>query len=124
MVRKTTAARRHSPAFKCEAVQVMQTRLASGVTLQRVSEELEVNPQLLRAWEKAIAAAPVGTRPEEIFPGRGYPRVFPTAPAPAAPAPSESPDAEVRRLCRENERLRQERDFLKKAAAFFAKESR
>jgi transposase len=39
-------------------------------------------------------------------------------------APSESPEAELRRLRRENERLRMERDFLKKAAAFFAKESR
>jgi transposase len=41
------------------------------------------------------------------------------------PAPgSEPPEAELRRLRRENERLRQERDFLKKAAAFFAQESR
>jgi transposase len=40
------------------------------------------------------------------------------------PGGSESPEAELRRLRRENERLRQERDFLKKATAFFAKESR
>jgi transposase len=33
-------------------------------------------------------------------------------------------DEEVRRLRSELERVRQERDFLKKAAAFFAKESR
>ena len=32
-------------------------------------------------------------------------------------------EAEVRRLRRENARLQQERDFLKKAAAFFAKEN-
>jgi transposase len=43
----------------------------------------------------------------------------------APPAPdAESPELELRRLRRENERLRQERDFLKKAAAFFAKESK
>jgi transposase len=33
-------------------------------------------------------------------------------------------DEELRRLRREVVRLRQERDFLKKTAAFFAKESR
>jgi transposase len=38
--------------------------------------------------------------------------------------PGASAEAEVRRLQRENATLRQERDFLKKAAAFFAKESR
>ena len=124
MGRRTTAARRHTPAFKYEAVQTMQTRLAAGVTLQRISEELDVTAQLLRAWEKAIAGAPAGTRPEEIFPGRGHSRVFRDAPAIAEPPPSESPEAELRRLRRENERLRMERDFLKKATAYFAKESR
>jgi transposase len=124
MVRKQLAARRHTPAFKCEAVRTMRTRLAAGVTLQRVSEELDVTAHLLRAWEKAIAGAPAGTRPEEIFPGRGHPRAFRDASAAAAPALSESPEAELRRLRRENERLRMERDFLKKAAAFFARESR
>jgi transposase len=33
------------------------------------------------------------------------------------------PEAELRKLKREYEILRQERDFLKKATAFFAKES-
>ena len=124
MGRRQVAVRRHSPAFKCEAVQTMHRRLAADVTLQRISDELEVTPHLLRAWEKAIAGAPAGTRPEEIFPGKGHARVFRDAPATAAPVPSESPEAELRRLRRENERLRMERDFLKKAAAFFAKESR
>jgi len=32
-------------------------------------------------------------------------------------------EAEVRRLCKETERLRMEREILKKAAAFFANES-
>jgi transposase len=45
--------------------------------------------------------------------------------AAGGPAPSgETPEQELRRLRREVEVLRQERDFLKKAAAFFAKESR
>src|SRR5262249_37441283 len=112
MARRQRAARRHTPAFKCEAVRVLHTRLAAGVTLTRISDELEVNAQLLRVWEKAIAGAPAGARPEEIFPGKGHVRVFRDAPAPADPAASESPEAELRRLRRENERLRLERDFL------------
>ena len=117
------AHRRHSPAFKVEAVRVMHERLAAGLTLQRVSEELEVGPDLLRYWAKQVAGAPTGASPEEIFPGAGKRRRF--AVAETLPPPSEeSPEAELRRLRRENERLRHERDFLKKAAAFFAKESR
>jgi transposase len=116
--------RRHAPAFRVEAVRLMHERLAAGLTLQRVSEELDVGPDLLRAWAKQVAGAPVGASPEEIFPGGGRRRQF--APVETLPPPtgSESPEAELRRLRRENERLRQERDFLKKAAAFFAKESR
>lgn len=118
--------RKHSPEFKLEAVRVMGERLAAGLTLQRVSEELEINPDLLRAWGKLVAAAPEGTPAGVIFPGHGQRRRF--APSAVAPPASEGrPETaaeEVRRLRRENERLRLERDFLKKAAAFFAKESR
>ena len=103
----------------------MRERLAAGLTLQRVSEELELNPDLLRTWSKLVTAAPEDTPAAVIFPGHGPRRRY--APAPPLPAPRERPEPaeeEVRRLRRENERLRQERDFLKKAAAFFAKESR
>ena len=116
--------RRHSPAFKVEAVRVMHERLATGLTLQRVSDELDVGPDLLRAWAKQVAGAPAGASPEEIFPGGGRRRRFEPVET-LVPSPgTESPEAELRRLRRENDRLRQERDFLKKAAAFFAKESR
>ena len=40
-----------------------------------------------------------------------------------APTPNETLEDEVRRLRRENAILKQEREFAKKAAAFFAKES-
>ena len=116
--------RRHSPAFKLECVRVLHERLATGLTLQRVSEELEVGPDLLRLWAKQVAGAPTGASPEEIFPGGGRRRQFAPVETLVPPTGSETPDAELRRLRRENERLRQERDFLKKAAAFFAKESR
>jgi len=116
--------RRHSAAFKAEAVRVMHVRLATGLTLQRISEELEVGPDLLRLWAKQVAGAPAGASPEEIFPGAGRRRRFAPVETLVPAEGSESPEAELRRLRRENERLRLERDFLKKAAAFFAKESR
>jgi transposase len=99
----------------------MRERLATGLTLQRVSEELEVEPDLLRKWAKLVASAPSGATPADIFPGHGQRR---RAVAGLPREAGRSPEEELRRLQRENERLRQERDFLKKAAAFFAKESR
>jgi transposase len=116
--------RQHTPEFKVEVVRLMRDRLAAGVSLQRVAEELELGPDLLRVWAKQVAAAPNGASPNEIFPGpgkrRGYKEGLTTLPD-ARPL---TPEQELARLRRENERLRQERDFLKKAAAFFAKESR
>jgi transposase len=117
--------RRFTPQFKLEAVRLMRERLAAGLTLERVSRELEIGPDLLRVWAQQVAAHP-GARAEEIFPGpgarraRGRAAAAPAAPAAAAPETA----AELRRLQREVEVLREERDFLKKAAAFFAKESR
>jgi transposase len=123
MVRKPSPQRQHSVAFKWEAVQVLHRRLAAGVTAQRVAEELEIDPSLLGKWARAVAAAPAGALPADVFPGKGRPRPGPAA-GPEPPRPSDAVEAELRRLRRENERLRQEREFLKKAAAFFAKESR
>ena len=127
MGRRWEARRRHTAEFKLEAVRLMRERLAAGVTLQRVSEELEIGPDLLRVWGKQVDQAPEGARAEEIFPGHGRRRHAPggsAGPKPLRPSRPLSAEAELAQLRRENERLRQERDFLKKAAAFFAKESR
>jgi transposase len=124
MVPKSVVRRRHTAAFKWEAVQVLDRRLAAGDSLHRVSEELDITASLLRRWAQMVAGAPAGASVEEIFPGSGHARTFPEAPVARPIVPPESPEAELRRLRRENERLRQERDFLKKATAFFAKESR
>jgi transposase len=123
MARRPFAKRKHSPEFKMEAVRLMKQRLADGLTLQRVSEELEVGPDLLRVWGRQVDEAPTGASAAEIFPGAGRRRVADRQAGPKVvqPLPLE---AEIERLRRENERLRLERDFLKKAAAFFAKESR
>lgn len=124
MTQQPNRKRNHSPQFKVEAVRLMRERLAAGLTLQRASEELEIGPDLLREWAKQVDAAPPETPAAVIFPGHGQRRRFPLPPPTPLPEAPESAEAEVRRLRRENERLRLERDFLKKAAAFFAKESR
>lgn len=115
--------RRYSAEFRVQAVRLMRERLASGLTLQRASEELDVGPDLLRCWGKQVDSAPAGTTADQIFPGGGRSRSYKPQLVVSAPVGPESADAELTRLRRENERLRQERDFLKKAAAFFAKES-
>lgn len=118
------ARRRHTPAFKVEAVRLLHERRAGGLTLRRVSEELDLDPDLLRQWAKQVAAAPNGAAPEQIFPGHGKHRAYTEVLGPLPDPQPLTPEQELARLRRENERLRQERDFLKKAAAFFAKESR
>jgi transposase len=129
MGRRWEARRRHTPEFKVEAVRLTRERLAAGITLQRIGEELELSPDMLRLWCRHVDRAPAGARPEDIFPGGGRRRAV-RATAALTPSPSLVPERplsteeELARLKRENERLRQERDFLKKAAAFFANESR
>lgn len=98
------AQRRHyTPEFKAAAVQ----RAASGdATVVEVARELGIRPDRLREW---IGQAH-GERP------RGRRESPPERPL--------SLDEEVRQLRREVARLREERDILKKAAAFFARDSR
>jgi transposase len=110
--KKKTGSRRtrraFSAEFKLEAVRLMRERRAHGASLVQVGRELDVRPDMLRRWARHVDRR-AGARGAEVFPGNGQ---LPSA------------EAEVRRLQRENAVLRQERDFLKKAAAFFAKESR
>ena len=95
-----------SAEFKQEAVRLMNERLATGTTLKQISRELDVQDDQLRTWARALGQWPGSARPSE----------------PAAAA--ETAEQELRRLRRELEIARQERDFLKKATAYFAKESR
>jgi transposase len=90
----------YTAEFKAEAVQLLRTRQAAGATLAAVSRELDVSADQLRDWERRAVQ-------------HG-----------AVPRAGESEAEELRRLRREVETLRQEREFLKKATAFFAKESR
>ena len=94
--------------FKLEAVQLMRSRRSQGVSLEQIGRELDVGANQLRAWSQKMDAR-AGAKLPDVFPGNGN---LPSA------------DEEIRRLKRELEVMRQERDFLKKATAFFAKESR
>ena len=99
--------RTFSAEFRAEAVQLMRRRRAEGVSLAQIGRELDVRPALLWEWARKLDGR--GTGPvAEPAPGR---------------LPGETLEEENRRLRRENAILRQEREFAKKAAAFFAKES-
>jgi len=93
------ARRRYSEEYKQEAVAL--TRLP-GATIQGVARDLGINGHMLGRWRKAL-----DEHGAKAFPGQGHAR-----------------DEELMRLKRENAKLRKERDFLKEAAAFFAKEQR
>ncbi len=67
----------------------------SGASCRQVALEIGVAPNLLTRWVR-----------EKAFPGTGSPR-----------------DEELARLKRELARVTKERDFLRDAAAYFAKES-
>ena len=92
--------RRFTREFKLEAVRLIRDR---GVSYAQASEDLKVHPTQLRSWVKAFAADP-----QQAFPGQGQ---------------MKPEQAEIARLKREVLKLKAERDILKKAAAYFAKES-
>jgi transposase len=94
--------RQFSAEYKREAVRLVE----DGRSVAEVARSLEIRADMLRKWRQQFAAA---AQPHDAFPGHGR---------------LTSQDEEIRRLRRENEVLRQERDFAKKAAVFFAKESR
>jgi len=92
--------RRFTREYKVEAVRLV---VQSGVSVAQAARDLGVHPNSLRKWVREYQADP-----RQAFPGEGQ---------------QKRDDAEVTRLRREVAKLRMERDILKKAAAFFAKES-
>jgi transposase len=92
--------RRFSAEFKAEAVRLLRQRQGQGMSAAEVARELDIGPGLLHQWVNQ--GRDVDSRSD-----RG-----------------ETLEEEVRRLRRENATLREERAFAKKAAAFFAMESR
>ena len=92
--------KRYGREFKLEAVRLVRER---GVSVAQAARDLDLHPNLLRNWVKGFAADP-----QQAFPGQG--RMKPE-------------QLEIERLRREVTKLKAERDILKKAAAYFAKES-
>ena len=103
----STTRRIFPETFKREAVDRVAS---SGLSVDKVATELGLHETVLRRWVKQFSARATGTVRRPI------------AQAPA-PAPSDLV-SEVTRLRRENERLRMERDILKKAALIFGSASR
>jgi transposase len=85
--------------FKLEAV-----RMASepGVTTREVEKRLGIGQGVLSRWKRELARDG-----KQAFPGKGH---------------LKAEDEAMRRLKHENERLRRERDILKKAVAIFSKD--
>jgi transposase len=87
----------YPPAFRAEAVQLVH---ANGRSLGQVAKDLGVHHETLRSWVKQT----------EVDGGR------------RAGLTTEE-RTELARLRRENRILKEEREILRKAAAFFAAES-
>ena len=94
------ARRTFSREFKIEAVRLVRER---GVSVPQAARDLDVHENVLRKWVKDLAADPQGA-----FPGQGQ---------------MKPEQLEIERLRREVAKLKAERDILKKAAAYFARES-
>jgi transposase len=92
--------RTFTPEFKAEAVRLVSEQ---GKSLAEVARDLDLGESMLRAWKQALAKSG-----NHAFPGKGNPPAL---------------EEELRRLRAENKRLMMERDILKKATAFFARES-
>jgi transposase len=90
--------RKFSEEFKREAIGL--TRLP-GANVSQIAQDLGIGSNLLWRWRRELES----TR-EKPFPGAGSSR-----------------DRELLTLKRELAKVKKERDFLRDAAAFFAKES-
>lgn len=97
-----------TPEFKRQAVALYE---ASGRKPAAVAAELDVHETVLRHW---IGQFGVGAVPSPVAP-----KV-----APAAGPSFADQAAEIAQLRRENERLRMERDILKKAALILGDQKR
>ena len=91
--------KRYDEAFKREAVRLV---VEEGYTQTQVERDLDISSGSVSSWKKAIE-----TNDKNAFVGKGYQR----------PA-----DAELSQLRKENKRLKEERDILKKAMAIFSED--
>ena len=92
--------RNYTREFKVEAVKLITEK---GYSVAEAARSLGIGENLLRNWKLTLQQ-----QGEQAFPGKGN-----------LPAIEE----ELRQLRAENKRLQMERDILKKATAFFAREA-
>ena len=92
--------RKFSREFKLEAVRLVRER---GVTAAQAARDLDVHENVLRKWVREF-----DSDPRQAFPGPGQ---------------MKPEQLEIDRLRKEVAKLKAERDILKKAAAYFAKEA-
>jgi len=93
--------RHFSREFKRDAVQLVTEK---GMPVRKVARELDIHPNLLHIWKREFLA-----QGDKAFSGKG--RIKPE-------------QAEMRRLRKQLEKVKEERDILKKALAMFSKQSR
>jgi transposase len=87
--------------FKIETAKLITER---GESVNQVALDMGIHENTLYKWIRTLSA-----KPQEAFPGKGH----------------MSSDTEMlRQLQRENERLRMERDILKKAMAIFSQDQK
>ncbi len=91
--------RKFSREFKFEAIRLVRER---GVSVAQAARDLDLHANVLRKWMKECS-----TDPQYAFPGHGQ---------------LKPEQLEIDRLRREVAKLKAERDILKKAAAYFARE--
>ena len=96
----TTKRKTFSQTFKREAVKLIEQGTKAPAMIAR---ELGINRNQLYKWQEQINA-----KGDDAFPGKGR---------------RTGKDDELAKLKRENERLKEENDILKKAARYFARES-
>ena len=92
--------RKFSREFKLEAVRLVKER---GVSVAQAARDLDLHENVLRKWIREVSADP-----QQAFPGHGQ---------------MKPEQLEIEWLRKEVAKLKAERDILKKAAAFFAKEA-
>ena len=91
----------YSREFKKEAVALITDK---GYSIAEASRNLGIEYSVLRRWKTQLA-----DDPQNAFPGKG--RLKPA-------------DHELRKLQKELERVKEERDILKKALAYFAEDQK
>ena len=94
--------RRHfTREFKRDAVQLVTER---GMPVGKVARDLDIHPNLLHLWRRRFLKDG-----DKAFVGKG--RVKPE-------------EAEIKKLRKELEKVKEQRDILKKALAVFSKQNR